>query len=149
MLFRGRTQRSLDPKGRLMLPPEFREIVTSRSAEGKLMLTTFDGCLVGFPLPDWEEFEEKLNQLKNSSQVVRNFRRLVVGGAEELQLDNQGRVRLSQAHREYAGLGKDVELVGQLEKFEIWNPGRFASIVEQDFNDVAEELAKSGIDIPL
>jgi MraZ protein len=132
-----------------MLPPEFREILLSRCAEGRFMLTNFDGCLVGFALPDWEGFEEKLNRLKNSSRELRNFRRLVIGGAEELVLDNQGRVRLSQAHRDYAGLDRDVELVGQLEKFEIWNPERFASTVEQDFDGVAEELAKSGIDIPL
>ncbi|MFW5734897.1 MAG: division/cell wall cluster transcriptional repressor MraZ [Oceanidesulfovibrio sp.] len=149
MPFRGRSIRSLDDKGRIMMPPEFRDIVVARCAEGKFMCTTYDGCLVGFPLPDWEEFEYKISRIKNSSRKLRDFRRLVIGGAEELSVDKQGRVRLSQAHRDYAGLDGEAEIVGQLEKFEIWNPQRLSGATEQDFSDVAEELAASGIDVPL
>jgi MraZ protein len=140
----------MDPKGRLMLPPEFRDVVLARCAEGTLVLTSYDGCLMGFPLPDWEEFEERIMRLKAPSRAVRNFRRLVIGGAEQLTLDKQGRVRLSQDHRDYAGLDKDTLLVGQLQKFEIWNPERYQDeLSSQDYDTVAEELAESGIDIPL
>ncbi|CAM2059401.1 Transcriptional regulator MraZ [Desulfovibrionales bacterium] len=149
MRFRGRSLRTLDPKARLMIPPEFRDIVFARCAEGKFVLTTYDGCLVGFPQPDWKEFEEQLMQIHNAQTSVRNFRRLVIGGAEELLLDNQGRIRLSQAHREYAGLKKDVMLVGQLQKFEIWAPERLRIMMEQNFQDVAQELEARGIDVPL
>lgn len=149
MLFRGRSQRSLDPKGRLMLPPAFRDIVHARCAEGKFVATTYDGCLVGFPLPDWEEFEQGVLAIKSPSRKLRDFRRLVIGGAEELALDKQGRVLISQAHRDYAGLTKEVELIGQLQKFEIWNPARIAEIESQDFDDVTTELEESGISIPL
>lgn len=149
MSFRGRTKRSLDDKGRLMMPPEFRDIVVSSCAEGKFVCTTYDNCLVGFPLPVWEEFEYKISRLQSPSRKLRDFRRLVIGGAEELAVDKQGRVRLSKAHRDYAGLDGDAEIVGQLDKFEIWNPERFTALTEQDFSDVADELADSGIDIPL
>lgn len=145
MYFRGRSFRSLDPKGRLMLPPDFRDILVSRCAEGKLIITTFDGCLVGFPLPDWEEFEEAFGRVENSSRILRDFRRLVIGGAEEVTIDNQGRARLSQDHRGYADLDKDVVLIGQLSRFEIWSPSRFNSIYEQNFDQVNEELIKSGV----
>ena len=149
MLFRGRSTRSLDPKGRLMMPADFRDALLARSGEGQLVLTTFDNCLVGFPLPEWEEFEEKIMRIKNPSRELRGFRRLIVGGAEAMELDKQGRIRLSQDHRDYAGLGKETVVVGQLSKFEVWNPERLASEVAQDFGDVASELADSGIDIPL
>jgi len=149
MLFRGRSKRILDPKGRLMLPPEFRDVVFARCAEGKFMLTGYDDCLVGFPLPDWEEFEQQVLAIKNPSRRLRDFRRLVIGGAEELVLDKQGRVLLSQAHREYAKLDKDVELVGQLQKFEIWSPEQYMAIQNQSFDDVTAELEASGVDIPL
>lgn len=132
-----------------MLPPEFRDIVVSQCQTGRFVLTTYDDCLVGFPLPGWEEFEDKLARLKTPSRKVRNFKRLVIGGAEEVVLDKQGRVQLSAAHREYAGLDREAVLVGQLGKFEVWAPERFRSVVEQDFDDVSEELAESGIDIPL
>ena len=150
MLFRGKAQRALDAKGRLMLPPEFRDVVVSRSGEGRFVLTCYDGCRVGFPKPDWEDFEDNLLKVNNASRKLRDFRRLVIGSAEELVLDKQGRVLLSPAHRAYAELDKEVQLVGQLQKFEIWNPGQFTAIVEeQDYDDVTRELEESGIDIPL
>ncbi len=135
-----------------MLPPEFRDIVIARCAEGRFILTTFDGCLVGFPLPDWEEFEAAISRVRNASRTLRNFRRLVIGGAEEVALDKQGRLRLSQAHRDYSGIDGEAELVGQLDRFELWSPGRFEADVAQAFDDidaVSKELAESGIDLPL
>lgn len=133
-----------------MLPAEFRDVVFSRSEEGVFVLTCYDGCLVGFPKPDWEEFENNLLKVGNASRKLRDFRRLVIGSAEELSLDKQGRVLLSQAHRAYAKLDKEVLLIGQLQKFEIWNSGQFTTdIEEQDYDDVTSELEERGITIPL
>ena len=146
MYFRGRTARSLDPKGRLMLPPEFRAALSSRSSEGRVVLTTYDGCVVGFPFPDWEEFEDKMNRVKNPARSVRDFRRLVLGGAEEMLVDAQGRVRLSREHAQYAGIEREVVLVGQGARFEVWSPERLTPVLEQNFDDVAQALAESGID---
>ena len=141
MLFRGRSARNLDAKGRLVLPSGFREVLDSRGAGGRVVLTTFDGCLMGFPLPDWEEFEQQVSNLPNMTKGLRGFRRLVIGGAEELQLDKMGRLRPSQAQLEYAGISKDVLVVGELQKFELWDPARFEGEIEQDMSNVAEELA--------
>ncbi len=146
MYFRGRILRNPDPKSRLMLPPEFREVLLLRSSEGKVVLTTYDGCVVGFPLPDWLEFERKMNEIKNPSRSVRDFRRLVLGGAEEMALDAQGRVRLSREHMQYAGIEREATLVGQGPRFEIWSPERLAPVLTQNFDDVARDMAESGID---
>ena len=147
MYFRGRILRNLDPKSRLVLPPEFREILLSRSPEGRVVLTTYDGCVVGFPLPDWEEFEHKMNRIKNPSKAVRFFRRLVIGGAEELAVDGQGRVRLSRELMKYAGIDREAVLMGQGQRFEIWAPATLDAALDQDFDDVATALAETGIDI--
>ncbi len=147
MYFRGRILRNLDPKSRLMLSPEFREILLSRSPESKVVLTTYDGCVVGFPLPEWEEFEHKMNRIKNPSKGVRFFRRLVIGGAEEVAVDGQGRVRLSRELLKCAGIEREVVLMGQGSRFEIWAPGTLDAALEQDFDDVAAALADTGIDI--
>ena len=153
LLFRGRLKRSLDPKHRLMLPGAFRDVLASRPGEGgdgnRFMLTCYDGCLAGFPMADWQAFEASLASVQNASRKLRDFRRLVIGSAEELALDAQGRVRLSEAHLAYAGIEKEVELVGQLEKFEIWSPEHLARTPEQDFSDVAAELVDRGVDLPL
>lgn len=129
-----------------MLPPEFREILLSRSSEGRLVLTTYDGCAVAFPLPEWEDFEHKLNRLKNPLRSVRDFRRLVLGGAEEMAVDAQGRIRLSREHAAYAGIEREAVIVGQGPRFEIWSPARLAPVLEQNFDDVAAAIAETGID---
>ena len=129
-----------------MLPPEFRDALTAASADGTFVLTTYDGCLVGHPSPLWNELEERFGRLRNSSRKIRDFRRLVLGGAEDQSFDAQGRIRLSRAHVEYAGLEHDAVVVGQGDKFEIWDQARFKALLSQDFDDVADELAESGID---
>ncbi len=146
MRFRGRTSRTLDPKGRLTLPPDFREILLSRSEDGRLALTTLDGCIVGFPWPDWEEFEEAINSIKNPARDVRDFRRLVIGGAEIMTADAQGRVRLSREQLSYAGIEKEAVLVGQGPRFEIWDASRLAPVLAKNFDDVANSMKESGLD---
>ena len=124
-------------------------MLLARSEGGKFVLTTYDGCLVAFPQPDWDLFEEQLNRLKSSSRLVRDFKRLVLGGAEAHTCDNQGRIRLCKNHLDYAGISKDIVLVGQGSKFEIWDQARFAEITSQNFDGLAEELAESGVDLPI
>lgn len=132
-----------------MLPADFRDVLLSRASSGRFVLTTYDGCIVGFPEPDWAEFEEKFSRLTNPSRKMRDFRRLVIGGAEEMELDAQGRVRISRAQMEYAGLDHEVALAGQGNRFEIWDQKTFKAMMEQDFDDVTEELAAGGIDLCL
>ena len=120
MVFRGRYSRSLDPKGRLMLPPEFRDAMASRAqgganasdgasqAAGTFVLTTYDSCLVAFSWSDWVELEEKFMRIPNPSPKVRAFRRLVIGGAETHTPDAHGRILLSPDHRAYAGLEREA-----------------------------------------
>jgi MraZ protein len=80
---------------------------------------------------------------------MRDFRRLVIGGVEELCVDKQGRVKLSRAHMEYAGITKKVVIVGQGSRFEIWSEEELEAVIGQDFGDVTDELAESGVDFPI
>jgi MraZ protein len=147
MYFRGRFSRSPDLKGRLALPPEFREILLSRNSEGLVILTTYlDRCVSGFPLPDWEEFEHKINSITNAPRRGRDVRRLVLGGAEEMAVDSQGRIRLSREHMNYAGISNEATIVGQGSRFEIWDPERLAPVLDQNFDDVVQAIAETGID---
>ncbi len=132
-----------------MLPPEFRDVLAKRSDGARFVLTIYDGCVVGFPEPEWREFEERFSRLRNAGRKVRDFRRLVLGGSEEGEPDSQGRLRLSRAHMEYAGITRKVVLVGQGNRFEIWDEDRFKAILNQNFDDVADELAENGVDLPL
>ncbi len=147
--FRGQSYRTIDAKGRMLMPPEFREVLGSRAESASFVLTIYDNCIVGYPQPDWLDFEEKFAKIPNASRKIRDFRRKVLGGAEEQVLDSQGRVRLSRAHLEYAGIEHGIILVGQGKHFEIWDQERFKALLNQDFDDVADELSESGIDFCL
>jgi len=149
--FRKSFHRSLDSKGRLMLPPEYRDIIGAASSSGGFVLTGYSKFIVAYTLPEWEAFEEKIYAVPNPSLDLSNFRRQMRGRAEELELDPQGRARISQALMRFAGLSKDVLLVGQGSTFEIWDTQRFEGIELDDAARarVATELAQSGIDFSL
>lgn len=147
-MFRGHSQRSVDPKGRLMLPPEFREELAADNGESRFMLAKFDNCVVGYPMHEWEQIEAKFSQIKNPNRKVRDFMRFFIGGAQEVGLDKQGRVLIPPSLRTYAGLDKDVVLVGVGFKFEIWDRGRFDDEIEaQDFDDVSEDISGTGVEV--
>ncbi len=120
-MFRGVNPLSLDGKGRLSLPVKYRQHLLD-TAGGQLVLTIDrDRCLLLYPLPGWEEVERKLIQLSSTNQRARALKRLLLGHAEECCLDASGRILLPAPLREFANLEKRVVLVGQGNKFEIWN----------------------------
>ena len=120
-MFRGVNTLSLDSKGRMAIPTKYRDALT-RQCEGQMVLTvdSRDRCLLLYPLPDWEEVERKLVRLPSLSRQVRRLRRLLIGHATECELDASGRILMPPPLREFAGLEKEVVLIGQGNKFEVW-----------------------------
>ena len=152
--FRKSFHRSLDSKGRLMLPPEYRDIVSAASSSGGFTLVIYDECIVACPTLEWEAFAEQIEQERNLDTKSRNLHRRMAGSSEELEIDPQGRMRISQSLMRYAGLNKDVVLVGLGGKFEIWDRLRFEDIKLDDTAHAAldlavKELAQRGIKLPL
>jgi MraZ protein len=120
-LFTGGSTVNLDAKGRLALPTRYRGILAER-CEGRVVVTVHDDhCLMLYPLPDWEEIERKLVRLPNQYKRTRTLQRMLLGHATELEMDKNGRVLIPPRLRDFANLGKRVELVGLGNKFEIWN----------------------------
>lgn len=146
-MFRGHSYRSIDPKGRLMLPPEFRDVLVKDDPEGRLMLAKFDNCVVGYTLSEWSSIEAKFAQIKNPNRKVRDFLRFFIGGAQVVEMDKQGRVLVPQSLRGYAHLDKDVVLVGVGFKFEIWDKAGFEEIEAQDFDNVSDDISATGIEV--
>lgn len=148
-MFRGHTFRSLDPKGRLMLPPDFREEVLQHSPDGRLMLTNnFDGAISGYPMPAWEELEVSFQAGNALDPRMRDIERFFIAGAMEVCLDKQGRILIPGYLRTHAGLDKDLVLAGVGRRFEIWNQERFEARrnqVAQRFDADLAALAQSGV----
>ncbi len=129
-----------------MLPPEYREGLCASGGTGVFWLTAYYGRLVAYLPEDWEKVTEQLNRIPMPSPRLSHFKTKVMGLAQEVQCDAQGRVRIPQALMREAGLQKDVMLVGMLNKFEIWDQIRFDAL---ELEDVSAELAASGVAISL
>jgi MraZ protein len=130
-VFRGVAQLSLDSKGRLAVPARHREALLARSG-GRLVITAdSDKCLLLYPLPDWEPIQQKLMALSSLNPRIRNLQRQLVGYAEDIEMDAAGRLLISPALRNFASLAKSVVLVGQGNKFEMWDREKWEQALEQ------------------
>ena len=122
-MFRGVNAVTLDSKGRMAIPTRYREQL-ARACNGLMVLTVDrDHCLLLYPHPEWEEIERKIMKLSSFNKQTRQLQRLLVGHATECELDGNGRILLAPPLREFAGLNKGVVLIGQGNKFEIWDEG--------------------------
>ncbi|MCM2320313.1 MraZ protein [Pseudomonas linyingensis] len=121
-MFRGANAISLDAKGRLTMPSRYRDEFMARCA-GQLIVTidAVDPCLSVYPLTEWELIETKLRELPSLREENRRLQRLLIGNAVDLELDAAGRFLVPPRLREYAGLDKRAVLVGQLNKFQLWD----------------------------
>ncbi len=120
-MFRGIAQLNLDSKGRLLVPARYREPLAERCAGHLVITADADHCLLLYPLPDWEVIQQKLEGLSNLDPRVRDLQRRLIGFAVDVDMDGAGRVLIAPELREYAQLEKNVVLVGQGRKFELWN----------------------------
>ncbi|MDH5190278.1 MAG: division/cell wall cluster transcriptional repressor MraZ [Gammaproteobacteria bacterium] len=120
-MFRGVNTVNLDAKGRLAVPTRYRERLNER-CDGKLVITVDrDHCLLLYPLPDWEDIERKLVRLPSLNKQARKLQRLLIGHATDIDIDGHGRLLVPPPLREFANLDKRVVMIGQGNKFEIWN----------------------------
>ena len=133
-MFRGATKITLDAKGRLAIPTRYRERIATR-CDGQLVITLDrDHCLLIYPLPDWEEIERKLVRLPSLQKRSREMQRIMLGYANEVEVDGAGRILLSRELREVAGLERTAMLIGQGHKFELWDEERWNAIRDDWLN---------------
>lgn len=120
-MFRGVNAVNLDAKGRMSIPTRYRPELEFAKNQLVVTIDTEDACLLLYPLPEWELLENKIEGLPSFNKAVRRVQRLLIGHATELELDSNGRILLPALLRDYAKLEKEIILVGQGRKFEIWS----------------------------
>jgi MraZ protein len=129
-MFRGGTPVSLDNKGRLTVPARYRDELVSLCA-GRLIITADPSkCLLVYPQPVWEPIEQKLNSLSSFNAQTRSLQRLLIGNASDVEMDGAGRILVPPPLRQFANLSKDVVLVGQGSKFELWDDEKWNLQIE-------------------
>ena len=149
MLFRGSSFHTIDVKGRIIIPARFREIIRDGDKPG-VMLSKMDKGLVAYTFDEWFKIEEKILSLAEKSEAMRRFRRVFIGTASECNCDKQDRILIPAPLRQYAGIDKEIVLVGVLDHFEIWsreNWDQENATLESDLQQeaVRDEITKLGL----
>lgn len=138
----GEYEHSVDVKGRLIMPAKLRDEIGYKF----IVTKGLDGCLFVFPLKEWEIFQEKLRALPVSDKNARNFTRFFFAGAIECEIDKQGRFLVSSNLREFAGLDKDVVIIGMNSRLEIWSKEKWMQCDENiSADEIAENMTELGI----
>lgn len=142
-MFRGEYSLAMDPKGRLAVPSRYRERIFE-CCNGKLIITISltERCLAVYPFPDWQRIEDDLRALPALDRKAQAISHLLIGHATECDLDGHGRILVPHSLREFASLDKQVKIVGQVMKFEIWNDGVWTRRRQELLDQVEEFLTE-------
>jgi len=159
-MFGGENQSTIDGKGRTSIPARFRDILVDTFGDERFVLTKstpvdlgageFGRGLSAYPLNEWRELERKINGNEGgfTSIQLNSIKRLVLAPGVECCADRQGRVLIPPALRTYAGLDREIWVVGMGRKFDVWSHGPYLRVSAQDeknFPQDSEALAALGI----
>ena len=142
-MFLGEYQHSLDSKGRIIVPAKLREELGTRFIATKGL----DNCLFLYPLDEWRTIEAKVRSLPFTKADVRSFARFLFSGASELEIDKQGRILLPPNLRDYAGIEKDLIIIGVGARVEIWASDKWEQYnltAASSYEKIAENLEGLG-----
>ena len=140
----GEYKHTVDTKGRIAIPAKFREKISA----GAIITRGIDNCLFLFAVKDWEALASKLTALPLAQANSRAFVRLMLAGAMDVALDNQGRILIPDYLRKYAGFKREVVIAGLVNRIEIWDAGeweRYKQKTESASEEIAEKLSELGI----
>ena len=143
-MFLGEYQHSVDDKARLVMPSKFRHLLR----DGLVVTRGQDHCVYLFSMDRWAIEVERVNELPRTNARNRNYARSFFSQASHQELDKQGRIQLPPKLRAYAGLGKEVVIIGVSERVEIWDTEAWATAsyeADELFAGIEEALSEGGI----
>lgn len=117
-MFRGINALTIDNKGRLAIPMRYREALGSALV---VTIDTEENCLLLYPATEWLQIESNLQKLPSFNPAARRIQRLLIGHATDIELDSNARILLPALLRDYARLDKNLVMIGQGNKFELWD----------------------------
>jgi MraZ protein len=135
-MFRGINVINIDGKGRVAVPTRYREALSSSLV---VTIDTEETCLLLYPATEWQVIEDNLQRLPSFNAAARRIQRLLIGHATDVDLDGNGRLLLPPLLRDYAHLDKRVVMIGQGNKFEIWDESLWQAKREQWLADEASK----------
>lgn len=142
-MFIGEFTHIIDEKNRLMIPVKFRSALSS----GLVVTRGLDGCLWVYPKEEFEKLAGNISKLPITQANSRNFSRLMLSGAMDLELDKIGRILLPPYLKEYSQIKNQVVMAGVYNRIEIWpaaNWNKFKADMEKNSTEIAENLSDTG-----
>jgi|TARA_B100001750_G_C15421767_1_gene553339 MraZ protein len=121
LMFRGQYIHKISSTGRVSLPSRFRDILKEKYETATIIISLFDKCAVGYPLPEWKELESKISKLPQFKKDIVEFERYLIGSANECEIDTEGRIMVPSLLRKSMKIKGSVVFVGMLSRFEIWS----------------------------
>jgi MraZ protein len=142
-MFIGEYQHAIDNKNRMIIPSKFREEL----GNSFVLTKGLDGCLYAYTIGEWKIMEEKLKKLPLTSKDARAFVRFFFSGANEVEIDKQGRALIPQNLLEYAFIEKEIVSIGVSTRIEIWSKSKWDEYNDSDinFDEIAEKMSELGI----
>ena len=127
-MFKGTYPYKTDGKGRLPVPAAFRRAL---GKERRVVVTLLDQCLAAYPVAEWKRLEVQLAALPAFSKPAKAVTRLLASRAADCVLDGQGRILIPPSLRKAAALGREVIVVGVLNRFEVWPPEAWEAFLRE------------------
>lgn len=144
-MFYGEYVHTLDRKGRLIIPSKFREVFKEHYVEKIFITRGLDKCLFVFTEEEWKSQESKFKTMSFTKAEHRKFNRLYFSGAIDTIPDKQGRILLPLYLKDYAGIKKDIVIVGVSNRIEIWAKETWFEYYgshKESYEDIAEKLVE-------
>ena len=143
-IFYGEYSHSLDDKGRVILPAKFRELL----GEHCHITRGYDNCITLYDEAGWKKMLEKMldNLEHETHKSFRRVNRSFASGGVDVNIDKQGRMLIPAFLREFAGIDKEVSIIGSLDKIEIWDTSKWNTYInegEETLEVAAEEVEKA------
>ena len=142
-MFYGEYEHTLDRKGRLIVPSKLREVAQANYVEKFFITRGLDQCLFLFTEEEWKFQESKFKSLSFTKSAARSFTRLYFSGASDVTCDKQGRILIPKVLKDFAGVKRDVVILGVSNHIEIWAKEKWQTFYEsskETFEEVADRL---------
>ena len=146
IMFIGSFKYSVDAKGRVSIPAKLRKYVNPEANDTFILTRGTTECIDVYPMDHWKELAaNKLNQLNSFDPKEAMFIRMFLQEAAEDKLDSQARLLIPKSLIEYAGIEKEIFILGAVKKIELWNPGKYDTYLKenvQSYSEIANDVMK-------
>ena len=142
-MFYGEYEHTIDKKGRLIVPSKFRDSFKEYDIDNLYITRGLDKCLFLFTEIEWKSQESKFKAISFTKSEARKFNRLYFAGASLIECDKQGRLLIPKYLKDFAGIKRDVVIVGVSNRIEIWSKEAWAEYYnssKESFEEIAEKL---------